>query len=67
MWRLSSICTDRYDADDLKKPHICIKVVKRWCKIRTDPVLRCFMNLEGLNYVNLLVFVVMEFLSWLTV
>jgi hypothetical protein len=31
------------------KPHSSIKVVKKWCSVRTDPVLRCFDNLEGLN------------------
>jgi hypothetical protein len=24
-----------------------------WCGIHTDPVLRCFVNPEGLNFVNL--------------
>jgi hypothetical protein len=38
-----------------------------WCGIRTDPVLRCFMNQEGLNYGDLLVGVVPELVSWLTV
>jgi hypothetical protein len=25
-----------------------------WCGIRTGPVLKCFVNLEGLNYEDLL-------------
>jgi hypothetical protein len=45
----ATICTDRYDADDLKKPHGSIQVVRMWCGIRTNPVLKCFINLEGLN------------------
>jgi hypothetical protein len=35
--------------------------------IHTNPVLWCFVNLEGLNYGDLLVGVVHEFASWLTV
>jgi hypothetical protein len=31
-----------------------------WCGICTDPVLRCFDNLEGLSYRNFLVSVVPE-------
>jgi hypothetical protein len=27
-----------------------IRVVRRWHDVRTDPVLRCFDNPEGLNY-----------------
>jgi hypothetical protein len=38
-----------------------------WCRIHTDPVLRCFDNPEGLNYENLLVGVVPELSSWLMV
>jgi hypothetical protein len=57
------MCTDRYNADDLKKPHGS----ELWCRIRTDPVLRYFANPEGLNYEDLLEGVVLEFVSWLTV
>jgi hypothetical protein len=53
-WRLSSICTDWYNVDDLMKPHGSVQVVRVWCGIRTNPVLRCFDNPEGLNYGNLL-------------
>jgi hypothetical protein len=49
------------------KPHGSLRVVRMWCKIRTDPVLRCFENPEGLNYGNLLVGVVLKFMSWLMV
>jgi hypothetical protein len=49
------------------KPHGSIQVVRMWCRIRTDPVLRCFDNPEGLNYKKLLVDVALELLSWLTV
>jgi hypothetical protein len=38
-----------------------------WCKIHTDPVLRCSVNLEGLNCEDLLEGVVSELVSWLTV
>jgi hypothetical protein len=38
--RLYSICIDRYNADDLMKPHGSVRVVKIWCGIRTDHVLR---------------------------
>jgi hypothetical protein len=38
-----------------------------WCGIRTDPVLRCFVDSEGLNYRDLLLGVVLELASWLTV
>jgi hypothetical protein len=33
----------------------------------TEPVLGCFNNLEGLSYRDLIVGVVPELLSWLTV
>jgi hypothetical protein len=49
------------------KPHGSIRVVRRWRGICTDPVLRCFDNLEGLSYGNLLVGMVPELSSWLTV
>jgi hypothetical protein len=38
-----------------------------WCRIHTDPVLRCFINLEALNYEDLLEGMVPELTSWLTV
>jgi hypothetical protein len=65
--RLSSMCTDWYNANDLMKPHVSIRVVRMWCEICTDPILRCFDNPEGLNYGNLLVGMVPELTSWLTV
>jgi hypothetical protein len=60
MWRLSSICTNWYNVDDLMKPHGSVRVVRMWCGLRIDPILRCFNNLEGLNYGNLLVDIVRE-------
>jgi hypothetical protein len=54
-------------ADDLIKPHGFVWVVRMWCGMHTDPVLRCFNNLEGLSYRDLLVGVVPELSSWLTV
>jgi hypothetical protein len=47
------------------KLHISVRVVRMWCGIRTDPVLRCFDNSEGLNYGNLLVGMVPKLTSWL--
>jgi hypothetical protein len=38
-----------------------------WCNIRTDPVLRCFVNSEGLSCEDLLVGIVPELSSWLMV
>jgi hypothetical protein len=38
-----------------------IRVVRMWCGIRTDPILSCFVNLEGL------VGVVPKLASWLMV
>jgi hypothetical protein len=49
------------------KPHGSVRIVRKWCGKCTDPIIRCFNNLEGLNYGDLLVGVVPEFLSWLTV
>jgi hypothetical protein len=47
--------------------HGFIRDVRMWCRICTDPILRCFDNLEELNYQDLLVGVVPELLSWLTI
>jgi hypothetical protein len=63
MWRLSSICTAWFCADDLMKTHCPIWVVRMWCGIHTDSVLRCFDNSEGLSCEDLLVGVVPEILS----
>jgi hypothetical protein len=49
------------------KSHDSIWVVRRWCRIHTDPVLRCFANLEGLSCGDLLVGVVPKLAFWLTV
>jgi hypothetical protein len=38
-----------------------------WWGIHTNPVLKCFMNPEGLNCEDLLDGVVPELVSWLTV
>jgi hypothetical protein len=38
-----------------------------WHGIHTDPVPRCFVNLKGLSYTDLLVSVVPKLASWLTV
>jgi hypothetical protein len=49
------------------KPHSFVYVVRMWCGMRTDPILRCFDNLEGLSCGDLLVGMVPELSSWLTV
>jgi hypothetical protein len=54
-------------ADNLIKAHGSIKVVKMWCGIRTDPVLKCFNKPEELSYGDLLVSVVPELSGWLMV
>jgi hypothetical protein len=45
------------------KPHGSIRVVRMWCGICTDPVLRCFDNLEVLSCEDLLVGMVPELSS----
>jgi hypothetical protein len=42
------------------KPHSSVRLVRKWCSMRTDPVLRCFDNPDGLNCGDLLVGVVLE-------
>jgi hypothetical protein len=42
------------------KPLSSVWVVRMWCGTCTDLILRCFDNLEGLNYGDLLVGVVPE-------
>jgi hypothetical protein len=49
------------------KPLSSIWVVRMWFDTCTDPVLSCFNNLMGLNCVDLLVGIVPELSSWLTV
>jgi hypothetical protein len=49
------------------KPHGSVQVVIMWCGISTNPVLRYFLDSEGLNYKDLLVSVVPELVTWLTV
>jgi hypothetical protein len=49
------------------KYHNSIWVVRMWCEILTDPVLRCSVNPEGLSCRDLLIGVVPELASWLTV
>jgi hypothetical protein len=56
-----------YTTDDLMKSHGSIRVVKMWCEICTDLVLRFFVDPEGLNYGDLLVGVVPKLVIWLTV
>jgi hypothetical protein len=45
------------------KPHGSIRVIRMWCDERTDTVLRCFVNPDGLNCGDLLVNVVPELTS----
>jgi hypothetical protein len=49
------------------KHHGSVRVIRMWCGVCTDPVLMCFDDPEGLSYEDLLVSVVPELSSWLTV
>jgi hypothetical protein len=49
------------------KPHDSVQVVKMWCGISTNPILKCFDNPEELNGKNLLFGVFPKLLSWLMV
>jgi hypothetical protein len=49
------------------KPHGSIRVVRMWHGIRTNPILKCFDNPEGLSCGDLLVGMVPELVSWLMV
>jgi hypothetical protein len=49
------------------KPHSSVRVVRMSCGELTDPILRCFVNLKGLSCGNLLVGMVHELASWVTV
>jgi hypothetical protein len=49
------------------KPHSFVRVVRMWRGEYTNPILMCFANPERLNYVDLLVGMVPELASWLTV
>jgi hypothetical protein len=40
------------------KPYGSVRFVRMWCGIRTNPVLMCFDNLEGLSCGDLLLGVV---------
>jgi hypothetical protein len=31
------------------RPHGSVRVVKKWCGMRTNPILKCLDNPEGLN------------------
>jgi hypothetical protein len=42
------------------KSHGSVQVLRMWCGVRTNPVLMCFDNLDGLNYEDLLVCLVLE-------
>jgi hypothetical protein len=65
--RVSSVSTAWFDADGLMKLCGSIWVVRIRCGICTDLVLWCFDNPEGLSYEKLLVGVIPELSSWLTV
>jgi hypothetical protein len=49
------------------KSHDSIHVVRMWCVICTNPILKCFDNPEWLSCGNLLVNVAPELASLLTV
>jgi hypothetical protein len=45
------------------KPHGSVWIVRKWCGVCTNSVLRCFDNTDGLNCGDLLVGVVHMFPS----
>jgi hypothetical protein len=49
------------------KPRGSIRVIRMWCNICIDPVLRCFDNPEGMSYEDIIVGVIPELSSWLIV
>jgi hypothetical protein len=49
------------------KSHGPVRVITMWCRIHIDRILRCFINPEGLSCRDLLVSMVPELVSWLTV
>jgi hypothetical protein len=49
------------------KPYDSVQVVRTWCRFRTDLVLRCLVNPEGLNCGDLLLDVIPELTIRLTV
>jgi hypothetical protein len=53
----------RFYADDLMKPHGSIRVVRLGCDKHTNPILRCFVNSEGLNYRDRLEGMVLMFIE----
>jgi hypothetical protein len=50
-----------------RSPRVPSGLSELWCGICTDPILRCFINPEGLNYKHLLEGMVPELASWLMV
>jgi hypothetical protein len=48
-------------------PRSSVRVVRKWCRICTNPVLRCLVNLEGLIYEDMLDDVVPKLVSLLTI
>jgi hypothetical protein len=50
-----------------RSPTVLSGLSELWCGICTDPVLRCFVNLEGLKCKDLLEGVVPKLASWLAV
>jgi hypothetical protein len=49
------------------KSHGYVLVVRMWCEICINPVLTCYMDPEGLNCRDLIVSMVPELTSWLTI
>jgi hypothetical protein len=45
------------------KSHSSFWVIRMWCGICTNPILRCFVDPEGPNYRDFLVGVVPELVS----
>jgi hypothetical protein len=49
------------------KPHNSVQVVRMRCGELTDPIIKCFVNPEGMSYGDLQVGVVPELTRWLAV
>jgi hypothetical protein len=50
-----------------RSPIVPSGLLELWCGIHTDPILRCFVNSEGMKYEDLLEGMVPELASWLTI
>jgi hypothetical protein len=52
--RVSPYVLYSFFTDNIKKPMVPSELSELWCGIHTDPILRCSVSLEGLNWEDLL-------------